>query len=161
MLTSGGTTQGVCGENPYRGVRLKTGKAVVSQQILWFYSRRRRRQPKRGYKRSQIAPRALPRSGRNVSMKPLPGGRRSGSATEWRSSRTAAILPTRTGRRPDFGSVCPDERDWGGLIFTAQNQRLVYRPMIKNGDFEMMKPQFTFYTRMLKSEKKRTEYFFG
>lgn len=71
------------------------------------------------------------------------------------------VDPIYCSRREGFGSVCPDDRDWGGLIFTAQNQRLVYWPMLKNGDFSMMKPQFDFYLRLLSAMKKRTEYFFG
>lgn len=55
----------------------------------------------------------------------------------------------------------PDWRDWGGIMFTAQNQRLVYWPMIKNGDFDMMKPEFEFYKRLTEPIKKRTEHFFG
>ncbi len=55
----------------------------------------------------------------------------------------------------------PDYRDWGGAMFTAQNQRLVYWPMIKNGDFDMMKPTFEFYRRLVEPIKQRTKYFFG
>ena len=55
----------------------------------------------------------------------------------------------------------PDWRDWGGIMFTAQNQRLVYWPMIKNGDFDMMKPEFEFYRRLVTPIQKRTEHFFG
>ena len=43
----------------------------------------------------------------------------------------------------------PDFRKWGGGTHTAQNQRLVYFPMLKSGDFEMMNPQFDFYLRTL------------
>ena len=32
----------------------------------------------------------------------------------------------------------PDYRKWGGGTMTAQNQRLVYWPMLKSGDFDMM-----------------------
>ena len=32
---------------------------------------------------------------------------------------------------------------------TAQNQRLVYWPMLKSGDFDLMKSQFDFYLRLL------------
>ena len=55
----------------------------------------------------------------------------------------------------------PDWRDWEGIMFTAQNQRLVYWGMIKSGDFDMMKPAFEFYKRIVKPTKKRTEHFFG
>ena len=51
----------------------------------------------------------------------------------------------------------PDYRNWGGGTFTAQNQRLVYYPMLKDGDFGMMKPQFDFYNRILHNAELRTE----
>lgn len=51
----------------------------------------------------------------------------------------------------------PDFRNWGGGTFTAQNQRLVYFPMLKNGDFDMMKPQFDFYKRILKNAELRSK----
>lgn len=51
----------------------------------------------------------------------------------------------------------PDFRKWGGGTFTAQNQRLVYFPMLKNGDFDMMKPQFDFYNRILKNAELRSK----
>ena len=41
----------------------------------------------------------------------------------------------------------PDFRLWGGGTMTAQNQRLVYYPLLKSGDFDMLKPQFDFYLR--------------
>lgn len=40
---------------------------------------------------------------------------------------------------------------------TAQNQRLVYFPMLKSGDVELMKPQFDFYLRILRNAELRTE----
>lgn len=39
----------------------------------------------------------------------------------------------------------PDWRRWSGGTFTAQNQRLLYWPMLRSGDFDVMKPQFDFY----------------
>ena len=51
----------------------------------------------------------------------------------------------------------PDFRNWGGGTHTAQNQRLVYWPMLKSGDFELMKPQFDFYLNLLKNAEIRTE----
>lgn len=54
-----------------------------------------------------------------------------------------------------------DHRNWGGGIFTAQNQRLVYWPMLKSGDFEMMKPQFEFYLRILGNAEIRTQHYWG
>jgi hypothetical protein len=55
----------------------------------------------------------------------------------------------------------PDFRNWGGGTFTAQNQRLVYFPMLKNGDFDMMKPQFDFYLGILKNAELRSEVYWG
>jgi hypothetical protein len=55
----------------------------------------------------------------------------------------------------------PDFRRWGGGSFTAQNQRLVYWPMLKSGDFDMMKPQFDFYLRSLHNAELRTELYWG
>ena len=51
----------------------------------------------------------------------------------------------------------PDYRKWGGATMTAQNQRLVYWPMLKSGDFDMMSSQFDFYNRMLKNAELRTQ----
>lgn len=59
------------------------------------------------------------------------------------------------------GVVTPDFRRWGGGSFTAQNQRLVYWPMLKSGDFDMMKPQFEFYRRSLKNAELRTKVYWG
>lgn len=55
----------------------------------------------------------------------------------------------------------PDHRNWGGGTFTAQNQRLVYWPMLKSGDFDMMKPQFEFYQRILGNAETRTRHYWG
>jgi hypothetical protein len=55
----------------------------------------------------------------------------------------------------------PDFRNWGGGTFTAQNQRLVYFPMIKNGDFDLMKPQFDFYLRIQKTAELRSKIYWG
>lgn len=55
----------------------------------------------------------------------------------------------------------PDYRTWGGGSFTAQNQRLVYWPMLKNGDFDMMPSQFEFYRRALGAAELRTKVYWG
>ncbi|MCF0243714.1 MAG: hypothetical protein HUK06_02980 [Bacteroidaceae bacterium] len=51
----------------------------------------------------------------------------------------------------------PDYRRWGGGTMTAQNQRLVYWPMLKSGDFDMMAAQFDTYLRMLPTAILRTK----
>lgn len=55
----------------------------------------------------------------------------------------------------------PDFRKWGGGSFTAQNQRLVYWPMLKSGDFDMMKSQFDFYNNMLNNAELRSMHYWG
>ncbi len=61
------------------------------------------------------------------------------------------------GKRP----FTPDFRNWGGGTFTAQNQRLVYFPMFKSGDFELLKPQLDFYRRILKNAELRSQVYWG
>jgi len=55
----------------------------------------------------------------------------------------------------------PDFRNWGGGTMTAQNQRLVYWPMLRSGDFELMKPQFEFYLRSLQTAGLRSRIYWG
>lgn len=55
----------------------------------------------------------------------------------------------------------PDFRLWGGATMTAQNQRLVYWPMLKSGDADMMVPQFDTYHNMLPTAVERTRYYWG
>lgn len=55
----------------------------------------------------------------------------------------------------------PDFRKWGGGSFTAQNQRLLYWPLLKSGDTDMMKPQFDFYINLLTNAELRTHHYWG
>lgn len=55
----------------------------------------------------------------------------------------------------------PDFRLWDGGTMTAQNQRLVYFPMLKSGDFDMMHTQFNFYERMLRNAELRSLVYWG
>ena len=55
----------------------------------------------------------------------------------------------------------PDFRKWGGGTMTAQNQRLVYWPMLKSGDWDMMAAQFDTYLRMLPNATRRTKFYWG
>lgn len=55
----------------------------------------------------------------------------------------------------------PDHRDWGGGTHTAQNQRLVYWPMLKSGDFDMLKPQLDFYLNALTNAEQRVKAYWG
>jgi hypothetical protein len=55
----------------------------------------------------------------------------------------------------------PDHRNWGGGTFTAQNQRLVYFPMFRSGDFDMLPSQLNFYLQALRNAEIRTEFCWG
>jgi hypothetical protein len=55
----------------------------------------------------------------------------------------------------------PDHRNWGGGLMTAQNQRLVYFPLIRAGDFDMLKPQFDFYLNSLQNAELRSKVYWG
>ncbi len=55
----------------------------------------------------------------------------------------------------------PDFRKWGGGTMTAQNQRLVYWPMLKSGDADLMIPQFKFYLAMLGNAELRSKVYWN
>lgn len=55
----------------------------------------------------------------------------------------------------------PDWRQWGGSVFTAQNQRLLYWPMLKAGDFDVILPQFELYRKGLPGATARVATHFG
>jgi len=52
----------------------------------------------------------------------------------------------------------PDHRQWGAA-FTAQNQRLVYRPMLKTGDFDLLLPGFGYYLNGLPNAQARVRHY--
>lgn len=52
-------------------------------------------------------------------------------------------------------SFGPDWRNWGGGVFTAQNQRLLHWPMLKSGDFDAILPQFELYRKALPGARAR------
>ena len=55
----------------------------------------------------------------------------------------------------------PDWRQWGGAVHTAQNQRLLYWPMLKAGDFDAIIPQFELYRKGLAGATARVKTHFG
>jgi len=57
--------------------------------------------------------------------------------------------------------LTPDYRNWGGGLHTMQNQRLVYFPMIKSGDWDMLQPQIDFYLRILKNAELRSQVYWN
>lgn len=82
---------------------------------------------------------------------------------EWPTKFNGGLFtfdPEHVKEEPDF-KLSPDFRNWGGGVHTAQNQRLVYWPMLKNGDVDMMKPQIDFYLRILKNAEERSRLYWG
>lgn len=61
--------------------------------------------------------------------------------------------------RGDLTNESADFRMWGGGSHTAQNQRLLYWPMLKSGDFDLMPPQFEYYRRALPGAEARTRHY--
>ncbi len=64
----------------------------------------------------------------------------------------AMLAANRSGRFPTLFNggafLCeanPDSRQWGHAGFTAQNQRLVYWPMLKSGDGDLLRVGLEFY----------------
>ena len=53
--------------------------------------------------------------------------------------------------------LSPDFRNWGGGVHTAQNQRLVYWPLLKSGDYDLLQPQLDFYLRCLPNAELRSQ----
>ncbi|KAK1967055.1 hypothetical protein LY78DRAFT_607389 [Colletotrichum sublineola] len=58
-------------------------------------------------------------------------------------------------------SFTPDYRKWSGGTFTAQNQRLLYWPLLKSGDFDIMAQQFNFYSNISPTSRKLGQLYFG
>lgn len=57
--------------------------------------------------------------------------------------------------------LTPDYRNWGGGLHTMQNQRLVYFPTIKNGDWDILQSQLDFYLRILKNAELRSKVYWN
>lgn len=55
----------------------------------------------------------------------------------------------------------PDFRNWGGGTMTQQNQRLVYFPMLKSGDFDMMLSQLDYYLTLQKNAELRSKVYWN
>ena len=61
---------------------------------------------------------------------------------------------------PDY-QLSPDFRNWGGGVHTAQNQRLVYWPLLKSGDYDLLQPQLDFYLNIYKNAEERSRFYWG
>ena len=69
--------------------------------------------------------------------------------------------PLPDARAFDAAGPCPDERAWWGCHFMAQNQRWVYWPMIKAGDFDLLQVGLNFYRDRAALQDARSRHFFG
>ena len=94
-------------------------------------------------------------AGRNYQLfRYMLGCNRNGSYPTKFNGGLFTVDPTYT--NPDFQGT-PDFCNWGGGGHTAQNQRLVYWPMLKSGDADLMKPQFDFYKNLLHNAELRSQ----
>lgn len=55
----------------------------------------------------------------------------------------------------------PDYRKWSGGTFTAQNQRLLYWPLLKTGDWDLLTQQFDFYKNISPNSRMLGKTYFG
>ena len=55
----------------------------------------------------------------------------------------------------------PDYRKWGGGTMTAQNQRLLFWPLLKSGDYDILRTQLDTYLRLLPTTVARSKYYWG
>ena len=60
----------------------------------------------------------------------------------------------------DYWITGEDDRLWGRR-FTFQNQRLLYWPLLASGDYDLMKPFFSYYFNVLEMRKAITKAWFG
>ena len=63
--------------------------------------------------------------------------------------------------KSDEYRLSPDYRNWGGGVHTSQNQRLVYWPMLKNGDYDLLIPQLDFYLNIYQNAEERSRFYWG
>lgn len=55
----------------------------------------------------------------------------------------------------------PDQRMWDGCQFMAQNQRLVYWPLLKSGDFDLLRVGLDFYRDRTELNRLHSKRFWG
>lgn len=55
----------------------------------------------------------------------------------------------------------PDYRTWGGAGMTAQNQRHLYWPLLKSGDYDGMIPEFDFYNNAYPNGEQAVKAYWG
>jgi hypothetical protein len=75
---------------------------------------------------------------------------------QWPTKFNGGLLTVDPVYTDTSNKLTPDYRNWGGGLHTMQNQRLVYFPMIRNGDWDMLQSQLEFYFRILKNAELRS-----
>ena len=55
----------------------------------------------------------------------------------------------------------PDRRNWEGCQYMAQNQRLVYWPMLRSGDFDLLRVALDFYRDRIDVNRAHSRKFYG
>jgi hypothetical protein len=55
----------------------------------------------------------------------------------------------------------PDQRNWDGCQFMGQNQRLVYWPLLKSGDFDLLQVATDFYRDRTELRRQHAKRFWG
>lgn len=61
----------------------------------------------------------------------------------------------------DSSYGAPENRMWQDCEFMAQNQRLVYWPLLKSGDFDLMQPALNMYNQLLPLQKARAKMYWN
>lgn len=80
---------------------------------------------------------------------------------KWPTKHNGGLFTADPAYTDTVNQLTPDYRNWGGGLHTMQNQRLVYFPMIKNGDWDLLQPQLDFYFRILKNAELRSKVYWG
>jgi hypothetical protein len=81
--------------------------------------------------------------------------------SQWPTRFNGGLFTFDPSRVDSSYTFTPDYRKWTGGTFTAQNQRLLYWPLLKSGDYDLMIPQFDFYNRILKTAELRSKVYWG
>jgi len=80
---------------------------------------------------------------------------------EWPTKFNGGLLTVDPVFTDTGNKLTPDYRNWGGGLHTMQNQRLVYFPLIKSGDWDMLQSQIHFYLRILKNAELRSKVYWN
>ena len=80
---------------------------------------------------------------------------------QWPTKFNGGLFTFDPSRVDTAQAFTPDYRRWGGGTYSAQNQRLVYWPMLKSGDYDALKVQLDFYRRLLGNAELRSKIYWN